>query len=739
MYVVLQTSHTNDIQPSLESPKESMSSDVAMPFNLWMNRTKCGSVSYDLPNSASPFVGREKDMTTILNRLTTSHIVSISGAPGFGKSLLAIHIGYEMVKRGTTVRYIDAADKLSYLKYFTAEESDPVDAQKDKFASREPRGKKHRTSSNKGAVEVRGEFPAALQMDSILYANDKVIDELLKWGREVQCHTLLILDNCDDLVNNEVPREKLIHLIKTMIKRSNQNLHIVMTSRQRLFLVDDFENVVIKELNQTASVELLLQLSPQISKSHAELVATLVEGCPLALKVVGKLLHNHGDILTKKLQDELANQPIKLLDKASSQRERFGALMDVMYEQLGANLQQCGYYVSLFPGSFEHEAALAILPVSLTSQETKCLESFHEHSLVEEYNLVQLTYYKMHRLIREYFRERGALHTKAEHDYAYDFNTNFCTHFTTLLLQHATQMKILNFTEIDQYRFSLDLHNIHHSLRLLISKAENSYSTKEVIALAFAVGEGLISANSIKDHFHLLISKVNQTCYYLTDEKCGNLFSMMTKELYQECRCTSVKYYIIEVFDCSCMNIFQCESVSEIIQHPNILSKLDKLEIEFLSRSKQNCDSSPLNSYYCFFNLCIPTIVLKVTFYLHFIVVIILAPGPLSRHYASEGFQLVMMQIIFITISLHQTYYYEIMEWMVVVFPTLVMHIFRLLFIVFLYTLPLFLIKSFSVYKYNISVSYLHYDLVRYFLIMCTLCCGFFDIVIFGRLVPYCY
>lgn len=69
------------------------SSDTDIATWLWINKTKCGSVSYDLPYSNSPFVGRKREKAEIIQLMNRAHIVSINGAPGFGKSLLAINVG----------------------------------------------------------------------------------------------------------------------------------------------------------------------------------------------------------------------------------------------------------------------------------------------------------------------------------------------------------------------------------------------------------------------------------------------------------------------------------------------------------------------------------------------------------------------------------------------------------------------------------------------------------------------
>ena len=65
----------------------------------------CSSPESDLPIIHPLFVGRENDVHQVLLRVARAHIVNVNGAPGFGKSTLAIHVGYEVVKNGTSVRY----------------------------------------------------------------------------------------------------------------------------------------------------------------------------------------------------------------------------------------------------------------------------------------------------------------------------------------------------------------------------------------------------------------------------------------------------------------------------------------------------------------------------------------------------------------------------------------------------------------------------------------------------------
>jgi archaellum biogenesis ATPase FlaH len=699
---------------------------------IWSNKTKCGSVSYDLPYLNSPFIGRKKEMARMIYLMNTAHIVSINGAPGFGKSLLAMNVGYEMIRHGTTVRYIDAMDKLSHLRVFT--ESDERVMNPKPTKSYRDETKYGQTSAPKSLLKRRRGSYSIAKDDNSFQAklpSDKVLDSLLRWSRDIDCHTLLILDNCDDIIQSATQRERFIYLLKAMVENSKENLHIILTSRQQILILDDYESLVIKELSDSASIELLSQLAPKLSQNHSELVASLVEGCPLALKVVGRLLHKQEDTLTKKLEDELLNQPISVLDRASIQKERFSSIMDVVYEQLSEEMQECGYYLSFFPGTFEHQAGSAILPSSLTSQ--KCFEYYAEQSLLDKFIVAHLTHYKMHRLIREYFKQRGNISTRSVYYYR-DFEKNYCRYFTNYLLNHAKRVKINNISEEAQYHYSSEIHNIYHLLNLLLSKTE-PHLTKELTVLAYAVGEDFISANLIKDFFYLLVAKVNETCYYIQTEKCSELFSLIITQLYNECKCNNIKEFFLHVFSTPCMNLFQCETVAEIEDHPGISSRLGQSERNFLFRLKiHHCEATIMNTcafYIPFFEYCVPKIVVQVIIYFYFFVTII---GAGFNTDVIDPDNMVFFHVFLLLRSLYDAIFnYELIIWMIVMLPDFIIHLWRL--------------------YISIQLSLIFEtdpDLQRHFpedlslkdMIVCvtisTIFCAFFELFICWRFIPYC-
>ena len=207
-----------------EPEKHSPPTDLAGLF--WTNRTICDSVSHDLPIINSPFVGREAEMGRIIQQMSVAHIININGAPGFGKSLLAIHTGYEMVRQGSTVRYIDAADKFLASKYFDMKSTSSEEQKQTKQAS--VNSKSFSLMQKSQSDMMRKLLP---KNDWITESTDTAMKNLATWSKKIQCPTVLILDNCDDLISSDMARENLVQSMKKMLQNSKYLLHIIVTSR----------------------------------------------------------------------------------------------------------------------------------------------------------------------------------------------------------------------------------------------------------------------------------------------------------------------------------------------------------------------------------------------------------------------------------------------------------------------------------------------------------------------------
>ena len=143
-------------------------------------------------------------------------------------------------------------------------------------------------------------------------------EELQRWSEKLHCMSVLIFDNCDDILASTT-RHRFLKLIDTLAIKSHLNLHIVVVSHEKLFYVDSFDSWTVRELNQSASIQLLDEIAPAIDKKTLTAVAELLEGCSLALKIIGQLLHIHGVLLLNKLKKELIN----ILDNAVFQSNGF--------------------------------------------------------------------------------------------------------------------------------------------------------------------------------------------------------------------------------------------------------------------------------------------------------------------------------------------------------------------------------------------------------------------------------
>ena len=83
--------------------------------------------------------------------------------------------------------------------------------------------------------------------------------------------------------------------------KSHFRLHIVIVSHEKLLYSDSFDCWTVRELNQSASIQLLDEIAPALNDESLMAVAELFEGCPLALKVIGQLLHGYGVQLIQRL------------------------------------------------------------------------------------------------------------------------------------------------------------------------------------------------------------------------------------------------------------------------------------------------------------------------------------------------------------------------------------------------------------------------------------------------------
>ena len=261
--------------------------DIITPLRYQLNIVQ----SKSLPYPSKTFVGRQEKLEELTEYISFSNdnfrIVNLVGAPGIGKSTLAIHIGHKMIAAGVTIHYVDIAD-------FPDEQVQQVLAEKI--------------------------------LESAQIVTDKVGNfyHLLKWARSCQYwYNLLILDNCDDALNNQ--KEKFQEAIERIVKES-VNIKVLMTSREISLHLDYLKQCKTYELSLKSACDLLIEKVPvevNLTSENREAIAKLTGKIPLALQIIASLLMLPSPPSPEEIIRELEKRPIKTLshDKLPENRQ----------------------------------------------------------------------------------------------------------------------------------------------------------------------------------------------------------------------------------------------------------------------------------------------------------------------------------------------------------------------------------------------------------------------------------
>ena len=324
--------------------------------------------SPSLPDYVSHFSGREKEINDIIHWLdphnTDVRVVSIVGPPGFGKSSLAIQVGHEMIDQGVVVNYVNL-DELT------------VEDLPEKIVA------------NAGITTRNGSF-----------------ERLQKWLRtEINFPVLLILDNCDDVLYRE--KNKLLKYLQSLRGFATMKMiKIFLTTKNKINLVDDFEELSLGELTFEASCKLLCGVAKrEVDEQSCEVITQQTGHVPLALKVVGAILRTRTRNISE-VVEKLENQFLETLNPLDMD-QRVNASLTVSYSYLSEQQKKLGQYLSHFPGSFGEKDACSILNYTV---DYDCQLVNAEIITLEQTSLLQSLdrgRYQFHKIIKVFFANKA--------------------------------------------------------------------------------------------------------------------------------------------------------------------------------------------------------------------------------------------------------------------------------------------------------------------------------------------
>ena len=402
-----------------------------------------------LPDLPTAFTGRSNEVRKLVHYLVTDHVsvVAVTGGPGYGKSSVTIVSSHELVKLGIPVYYVSLSE-VDSIKTFIMALMHAID------------GKLTEHLPEKG--------------------------ELLFWVSSLQTKTVVILDNADLLTLWQTElRNNFQKLLKDAVARSTY-FHLVVTTRYRIKVANDFEEVHLDPLNSTEAVALLSRLvkseqprnKKDISSSDVHLhdIANKTGGIPLALKVVGVLLKS-GIVSTAEVLNELAVDPLHALSRESfSPDEQLTRCFNISYKYLSQAMRKCLIYASRFPGTFDRRARDAI--VANMTGDAHCLDQLVDRSLVEYSSMEER--YTMHCLLRN-FVTNSVTERPPKHKYFH----LFCSHFILLLSVRITEART---GDVDNLYATItaDYHNFLHLLHIYtnVSRDHPVVPHKEMLLFA---------------------------------------------------------------------------------------------------------------------------------------------------------------------------------------------------------------------------------------------------------------
>ena len=270
------------------------------------------------------------------------------------------------------------------------------------------------------------------------------------------------------------------------LSKASPYLHTITTSRLQLNLLDA-KPYKLQPLDSEFAIELLQLLTPIITFNDSRMINDMVDGIPLALKIVGSLVSTTRppNLIIKELQQNLIQTLTP--EDIHPETQKIGPVLRLSFNYLHSDTQECALYLSHFPGSFSQEAGVHILNNCTTSTPIRCLRNLTDTSLLDLYYYAGQHRYQFHKLIKEFlidveFHDNRTLETSI---IDVRFNSSFVSYYTQLLHNFVTIYNQMPHDDENIGRFEYESHNFDGLMKKVSSF--NAWRVKSVVHFTHAL------------------------------------------------------------------------------------------------------------------------------------------------------------------------------------------------------------------------------------------------------------